>query len=104
MYNISVYKYYNGKIRLKYESKTESHDITLSLDDIYLIDNKVLLDPFIEKNGLIKVLIKNRIIRDVTSINYDYIEIPTAKINMGILKQYDRKGISKYLNNKEELL
>lgn len=104
LYNISVYKYYNGKIRLKYESKTESHDITLSLDDIYLIDNKVLLDPFIEKNGLIKVLIKNRIIRDVTSINYDYIEIPTAKINMGILKQYDRKGISKYLNNKEELL
>ena len=103
-YNISVYRYYNGKIKLKYENKTECHDITLNLDDVYLIDGKVLLDPFIEKIGLIKVLIKNRIIRDVTSINYDYIDIPTAKVNMGILKQYDRKGVYEYLNNKEEIL
>lgn len=99
-----MYKYYDGKIRLKYESKTESHDITLNLCDIYLVDDKVILDPFIEKNGLIKVLIKNKIIRNVTSINYDYIDIPTAKINMGVLKQYDRKGVCKYLNNREEFL
>jgi len=48
-------------------------------------------------------LIKNRIIRDVTSISYNYVEIPIAKVNIGILKQYDKNGVYKYLDSKEGL-
>ena len=102
-YNIGVYYYCDGRMRLKYINKSECHDITVDLTDTFLEDGKVFLDPFIVQNGLIKVLIKNRIIRDVTSINYNYVEIPIAKVNMGILKQYDKNGVYKYLDSREGL-
>lgn len=90
-------------MRLKYFNKHECHDITINLKDTFLDDGKVFLDPFIVKNGLINILIKNRIIRDVTIINHNYVDIPIAKVNMGILKLYDKIGVFKYLNNKEEI-
>lgn len=31
-YNIGVYTYHNGRIRLRYENSTECHDITLNLE------------------------------------------------------------------------
>jgi len=102
-YNINVYGYCNGRMKLKYINKTECHDITVDLNDTFLEDGKVFLDPFIVQNGLIKILIKNRIIRDVTSISYNYVEIPIAKVNIGILKQYDKNGVYKYLDSKEGL-
>ena len=35
-FNIGVYTYYNGRMRLKYENKNECHDITLNLKDDYI--------------------------------------------------------------------
>ena len=97
-YNIGVYTYHNGRIRLKYESKNESHDITLNLEDAYLDDGKVFLDPFILKNGFIHVLKKSRIIREITSMGfYNYIEVPIAKLNMGKLREFDSYGVKKHL-------
>ena len=64
-YHIGVYTYHNGRIRLKYENNKESHDITINLEDTYLDKGKVFLDPFIKNNGLMKVLRKNRIIKDI---------------------------------------
>ena len=55
-YNIGVYTYHNNRIRLRYENNVECHDITLNLNDIYLDKGKVVLDPYIIKNGLMKVL------------------------------------------------
>ena len=51
-YFISVYTYSNNKMRLRYESLIESHDITLNIDNVCLDKNKVCLDPSIKDNGL----------------------------------------------------
>lgn len=83
---------------MKYENKKESKDITLDLKDVYLDKGKVFIDPFIKNNGFLKALRKNRIIRDVCGvINYNYIDIPIATLNMGILRQYDNNGVEKHL-------
>ena len=95
---ISVYTYYNNRIHLKYENSVESHDITLNLKDVYIDNDKVLIDPNIEKIGLLKQLKKARIIREICgSFNYNYVEIPVAILNMGILRQYDNIGVSNHL-------
>lgn len=96
---IGVYTYHNGRIHLKYENSAESHDITLDLKDVYLDDGKVILDPFIEKNGLLKQLKKARILKEICgSFNYNYVEVPVAILNMGILRTYDYDGVSKHLS------
>jgi len=98
-YHIGVYTYHNGRIRLRYENNKECHDITLNLEDTYLDKGKVFLDPFIKTNGLMKVLRKSRIIRDICGvINYNYVDIPIATLNMGILRQYDSVGVEKHLS------
>lgn len=88
-------------MRLKYENKNESHDFTLNLDDAYIEDGKVFLDPIVLKDGFINILKKNRIIREVTGIEYyNYVEIPIAKINMGILREFDNYGVKKHLSER----
>lgn len=100
-YNIGVYTYHNGRIRLRYENKTECHDITLDLKDFYLDDGSVFLDPFILKNGLIRVLKKARIIKEITGMAfYNYVEVPIAKLNMGKLRDYDSYGVKKHLSER----
>ena len=83
---------------MKYENSTECHDITLNLEDTYLDDGKVFLDPFIKNNGLLKQLKKKRIIREICGcMNYNYVDIPVAILNMGILRQYDYDGVNKHI-------
>jgi hypothetical protein len=83
---------------LKIENKTECHDITLDLKDAYLENGHILLDPIVTRNGLMKILKKTRIIRSVCGLmNYGYVPVPVAKVNMGILKQYDLNGVTKHL-------
>lgn len=95
---ISVSTYSNGRLKLIYENDKESHDITLELSDLYLENGKVFLDPFINNNGLMKQLKKARIIRDLCGIaNYNYIDIPVARLNMGILREYDLKGVLNHI-------
>ena len=48
-------------MRLKYQNKKESHDITLNLNT-YIDNIHVFLDPAIEKNGILKQLKKNSLI------------------------------------------
>lgn len=93
-YNIGVYTYSNNRIRLKYENDTESHDITVNLDDSYIDNGKIFLDPFIKNNGILKELKKKRIIKEICgSFYHNGIEIPIASLNMGILREYDYYGV-----------
>ncbi|MBO5096453.1 MAG: hypothetical protein J6B98_06230 [Bacilli bacterium] len=69
---------------------------------MFLEKGKILIDPFLEKNGLLSVLLKDRIIKDIIYITYNYMDIPVAKLNMGVLKQYDKYGVLKYLEDREE--
>lgn len=48
------------------------------------------------------VLLKDKIIKDILYISYNYMDIPVAKLNMGKLKEYDKYGVYKYLSDKEE--
>ena len=97
-YYISVSAYKNNRIRLRYKNASETHDITLDVQDVYLDAGKVLLDPNIKNNGLLKILKKCRIIRDIVGyVNYNYVELPVAVLNMGILKRYDYDGVMRYL-------
>ena len=104
LYNIKVYTYSNGRIRLRYENKSEGHEITINLEDSYIDDGKVFLDPFILKNGFIHVLKKYRIIKDITGMGfYNYIEVPIAKLNMGKLREFDNYGVKKHLSERMDM-
>lgn len=77
------------------------HDITINLEDSYIDEGKVFLDPFILKNGFINVLKKYRIIREITGLNfYNYIEVPIAKLNMGKLREFDNLGVKNHLKER----
>lgn len=96
---IGVYTYNNNRIRLKYENQKECHDITLDLPDAYLEDGKVFIDPFTKNNGLLKQLKKSRIIKQICGVyTYNYVDIPIAILNMGILRKYDNDGVNEHLN------
>ena len=41
LFNIKVLSYYDGRMRLKYYNKSESHDLTMDLKDSYIEDDKV---------------------------------------------------------------
>jgi hypothetical protein len=97
-YYIGVNTYPNGQIRLDYENDTEFHDITLNFADVYIDKGKVILDPLIKENGLLKVLKKSRIIKEICgTINYHNVDMPVAILNMGILRTYDYNGVNKHL-------
>lgn len=104
-FNIGVYTYYNGRMRLKYENKNECHDITLNLKNDYIEDGKIFLDPAIMQNGLIYVLKRNRIIKEITGFSYfNNIEVPIARVNMGKLREFDKYGVKKHLREKVDCL
>lgn len=97
-YNIIVNTYNNNRIRLSYINNKERHDLTINLEDVYLDDGRVFLDPVVKKDGILKELKKKRIIKDICGvINYNYIDIPIATLNMGILRKYDNAGVNNHL-------
>ena len=97
-YNIIVNTYNNNRIRLSYINNKERHDLTINLEDVYLDDGRVFLDPVVKKDGILKELKKKRIIKDICGvINYNYIDIPIATLNMGILRKYDNGGDNSHL-------
>lgn len=97
-YNIIVSTYNNSRIRLSYINNKERHDLTINLEDVYLDDGRVFLDPVVKKDGILKELKKKRIIKDICGvINYNYTDIPIAILNMGILRKYDNAGVNNHL-------
>lgn len=97
-YNISVLTYPNNRIRLKYENKSDSHDITIDLPDSYIESNKVFLDPAIQHNGVLKALRKNKVVKEIVGwFNYNYIDIPIAVLNMSYIRKYDNDGVDEHL-------
>ena len=97
-YNINVTTYKNKRICLEFINKEEKHELTINLEDVYIDNGRVFLNPIVKKNGLLKELKKKRIIKDICgSINYNYIDIPIAVLNMGILRKFDNYGVNKYL-------
>lgn len=70
----------------------------MDLPDAYIDNGKVFIDPYFKSNSLLKQLKKNRIIKEVCGVyNYNYVDIPMAKLNMGILRKYDNSGVNKHL-------
>lgn len=97
-YNIIVSIYNNNRIRLSYINNKERHDLTINLEDVYLDDGRVFLDPIVKNDGILKDLKKKRIIKDICGIiNYNYMDIPIATLNMGILRKYDNMGVNNHL-------
>lgn len=98
-YNIIVNTYNNNRIRLSYINNKERHDLTINLEDVYLDDGRVFLDPMVKKDGILKELKKKRIIKEINdSIIYNNLEIPIATLNLGIIRKYDNKGVNNHLN------
>ena len=97
-YNIIVSTYNNNRIRLSYINNKERHDLTINLEDVYLDYDRVFLDPIVKNDGILKDLKKKRIIKDICGIiNYNYMDIPIATLNMGILRKYDNMGVNNHL-------
>ncbi len=98
-YYIKVSTYPNKRLCIKLKNKSEEHNLTLDLKDEYLEQGRVFLDPLIKNNGVLKELIKARIIKEVCCfINYNYVDIPVATLNIGILRKYDNDGVEKHLS------
>lgn len=98
LYRIIVDTYPNNRICLKCQNKNEEHDLTINLEDAFINDGHVFLDPKVKNNGMLKELKKKRIIKDICGvINYQYVDIPIATLNMGILRKYDNEGVNKHL-------
>lgn len=96
-YYIKVSTYPNKRLCIKLKNKNEEHNLTLDLKDEYLEQGRVFLDPLIKNNGVLKELIKLRIIRGICSvINYNYVDIPVATLNIGILRKYDNDGVERH--------
>ena len=93
-------------MKLTISNRKEIKEITIDLDDAYLKDGHIFLNPEVKDNGILKVLKKSRIIREIDgTLCYDYTMIPIALTNNGILKTYDYSGVLNYLdfiNNKED--
>ena len=82
---------------LKYYNYNEVHEITMDLGKFSIQEDVIYLDPFLVENGFIRVLIKNKIIKEVTGMAfYGNVEVPVCKINMGILRDFDKSGMRKY--------
>lgn len=97
LYNIVVDTYPNNRIWLKYKNKDEEHDLTINLDDTFLDSGHVFLDPTIKTNGILKEIKKKKIIKEICGfLNYQYVDIPIAILNMGILRKYDNAGVDKH--------
>lgn len=105
LYNISVHTYNNGRVKLKYENKNESHELTINLEDAYLEDGNIFLDPIVMKNGFLNALKKQKVIKEIKGMfNYNYVEIPVVKLNIGKLRELDYIGVSKHFEDKEDLI
>lgn len=93
-------------MKLTISNRKEIKEITIDLDDAYLKDGHIFLNPEVKDNGIFKALKKSRIIREIDgTLCYDYTMIPIALTNNGILKTYDYSGVLNYLdfiNNKED--
>lgn len=98
-YSIKVDTYPNDRICINLINKNDIKELTINLKDEYLENGKIFLDPAIKTNGLVKELKKTRIIKDICGIlNYNYVNVPIATLNMGILRKYDNIGVSNYLD------
>ena len=105
LWNVKVSTYKNKRICLILESKKDSIEITIDLNDAYLDNGRIFLDPAVKDNGILNVLRKSRIIKSITGmIYYDYLSVPVALLNMGILRSYDYNGVMEHFEtiNKEE--
>ncbi len=99
LWTVRVSTYPNKRLCIYLINNTISKQITIDLADAYLEQRHIFLDPQTKDNGLLRALKKSRIIKTITGLtNYNYVLIPVALINMGILKKYDNKGIVEYLN------
>lgn len=84
-------------------NSNEIRELTINLEDEYLQDGKVFLNPDITANGLFKELRKTRIIKEICGVlNYNYTSIPIATLNIGILRKYDYIGVSNFLEKVTE--
>ena len=85
-------------IRLVQRSRV--YEISIDLDDAYLEERHVFLNPEILDNGLLTILKKYRILKSIDGVlYYNGNSIPIAMLNTGILRTYDKTGTTDSLNN-----
>ena len=93
--NVSLYE--SKRVCLTLSNKKEIKEITIDIKDAYLDKGHIFLDPAVNDNGILKVLKKYRIIKQIDgTICYNYTLVPIALLNTGILRSYDYVGVSKY--------
>lgn len=96
---VDVLTYPNKRMCLSLRSKNNNKEMTIDLNDVYLDSGRIFLDPDVKDNGILKALKKARIIKNITGVSYyNYLVVPIAIVNMGILRQYDYKGVIEHLD------
>ena len=99
-YNLKVNTYPNKQLGLCLENNKKKNMITLSVPNIKIGYSIAVINPVIANQGIIRILKKQRIIKNVVStIDYDNALTPVVKINIGKLKDYDPIGVRNYQDN-----
>ena len=93
MWNIKVSTYKNNRMCITLYQKKRKYELSLDLEDAFIQERHIFLNPDVEKNGLLKVLKKYRIIKNIDGVlYYNCNSIPIAMLNTGILRNYDKEG------------
>jgi hypothetical protein len=85
-------------MHLYFDNKKDKIDITIDIPDLDIHNGNIFLEPTLLNSGMLSGLKKAKIInRIIGVINYNYVDIPIAILNMGKLRKYDALGVSKHL-------
>lgn len=96
-YELNVSVYPNKQLALKLESKNQNQVLTISVPKINIGYGIAIINPEMANNGIIRILKKHRIIKNVIStIDYGQSLAPLVKVNMGKLREYDMYGVDNY--------
>ena len=86
------------------ENKKKKLNITIDVPDFCMRSGSIFLEPNIIENGILKVIRKARIIKDISGmIFHDNQEVPIATLNIGKLREYDSIGVSNYINKYHDM-
>lgn len=96
-YELKASAYPNKQLLLKLENKNQHKILTISVPNMNVGYGVAIINPELANNGIIRILKKHRIIKNVIStIDYGKSLAPLVKVNMGKLREYDVHGVEKY--------
>ena len=94
----------NGRIYIGARDKDEPYgDVTINLTDTFINDDECFINSYTKSGGLEDKLIKLGVIKKIIRpMKYNMGTYDWVQLDLDKLKEYDPKGVDKYLNPVDE--